>query len=527
MPTADAAIENVIRQFSDPLAFFRELIQNAIDAGSKEVEIDFDHDPSTRMATITIADWGEGMTREIVESRLVRLFSSHKDDDFTKIGKFGIGFVSVFAIEPELVCVDTGRDGEWLRILFHPDRTYELIALDAPVEGTSVRLIRRMTLGEFDDLRRRAREAVESWCRYVDVPVYFEGEDIRRRFDLDGILTATLQEEGTRAVVALRRETHCGGALFHSGLALIERPSQWDHVEYILDSRYLKHTLTRDQIIADKNYQAAMDRLDELIQGKLRSVASEALETWPLDDDRRWDWENLCAAGYGAFGGKFGESIRWPTVGRELATTKECAKARRRQKLFLSRGVPSFAHELPDDLLILDVRPDSASATVLWSSLGDEIPSIEEAWAFVKPVDRRAQPGAEALVSELAQVLNDVEVHPLSIQFADLDYPHSPFEGRIAVTAPRTDQPLPTASYETFDPHSTSGHVLLNVSSETVDQAIAAAAREPELAAYTLFKICALGHDAVEKRILTPERDVELATALLDRRADRTARRGE
>jgi hypothetical protein len=58
------------------------------------------------------------MNREIIEKQLTRLFSSAKDGDRTKIGKFGIGFVSVFAIDPHIVCVDTSRDGEHWRVLF-------------------------------------------------------------------------------------------------------------------------------------------------------------------------------------------------------------------------------------------------------------------------------------------------------------------------------------------------------------------------------------------------------------------------
>ena len=41
------------------------------------------------------------MDEQIIDNELTRLFSSSKEDDLTKIGKFGIGFTSIFAIQPE------------------------------------------------------------------------------------------------------------------------------------------------------------------------------------------------------------------------------------------------------------------------------------------------------------------------------------------------------------------------------------------------------------------------------------------
>ena len=54
-------------------------------------------------------------------------FRSSKEDDPSKIGKFGIGFMSVFAPRPELVVVDTSLDGDDWRILFNKNRSYELL----------------------------------------------------------------------------------------------------------------------------------------------------------------------------------------------------------------------------------------------------------------------------------------------------------------------------------------------------------------------------------------------------------------
>ena len=65
-----------------------------------------DYDEESSGCFVTVKDTGEGMDSAIIETKLTRLFSSTKEDDFTKIGKFGIGFVSIFAIEPQLVVLE-------------------------------------------------------------------------------------------------------------------------------------------------------------------------------------------------------------------------------------------------------------------------------------------------------------------------------------------------------------------------------------------------------------------------------------
>jgi HSP90 family molecular chaperone len=109
------AVENLVTQFSSALDFDRELVQNSIDAGSSTVDVWLHFIPSEGAEGVTeihVDDYGEGMNEPIIDRQLTQLFSSTKENDLTKIGKFGIGFVSVFALEPEGVLVHTGVDGE-------------------------------------------------------------------------------------------------------------------------------------------------------------------------------------------------------------------------------------------------------------------------------------------------------------------------------------------------------------------------------------------------------------------------------
>ena len=109
----EEVFENLVDQFSDPFTFYRELIQNAMDAGSNQVDVFCEYDEDSERVTVTVADSGEGMSEKVIDEQLTRLFSSTKENDLTKIGKFGIGFVSNYTIKTQRVQLETERDGTY------------------------------------------------------------------------------------------------------------------------------------------------------------------------------------------------------------------------------------------------------------------------------------------------------------------------------------------------------------------------------------------------------------------------------
>jgi HSP90 family molecular chaperone len=121
---AQGMVRDLVGQFSDPYAFYRELIQNAIDAGSNRVDVTVEFVPgppgTPGLAIAAVEDDGAGMDEQIIDNYLLVLFRSTKEDDLTKIGKFGVGFLSVFALKPDLVRVSTARNMESWRLDF-PD----------------------------------------------------------------------------------------------------------------------------------------------------------------------------------------------------------------------------------------------------------------------------------------------------------------------------------------------------------------------------------------------------------------------
>ncbi len=162
----------MIAQFADAKAFFRELVQNAIDAGSPTIDIKLEYDESAQRMRASVKDRGEGMTREIVENQLLVLFRSTKEQDRTKIGKFGVGFMSVLSPNPEVVVVNTSRDGRRLTLHLYRDLSYELFdAGPATQAGTTVELEIALDRREVDAFVRDSELSLVRWCRHAAVPI--------------------------------------------------------------------------------------------------------------------------------------------------------------------------------------------------------------------------------------------------------------------------------------------------------------------------------------------------------------------
>ncbi len=272
---AGDTLENLVNQFTDPYACLRELIQNSMDAGSTSVSVDFEFKPyetgDKGIMIIHVVDTGEGMDRTIIDTKLTQLFSSTKEDDLTKIGKFGIGFVSVFALNPEAVIVDTGRDGQYWRIFFKKDRTFDRIVLDNPVEGTHIQIIKEATKEEFDYGKKRSLDTIVYWCKHTESEIYVDGQEINQEFDLKSPYQLRHEATDTEIVVAPSEEQRPYFGFYNRGLTLKEGNEEFiAGVQFKIKSRYLEHTLTRDNVLEDENYDKAMKLLQQVVDGPFR-----------------------------------------------------------------------------------------------------------------------------------------------------------------------------------------------------------------------------------------------------------------
>jgi hypothetical protein len=297
------AFRAMVDQFKDPLAFLRELIQNALDAGSTTIDVTVSHVPqgAGHLVTLEVQDTGDGMDREIIETKLTRLFASSKDGDATKIGKFGVGFSSTFSIRPEAVVVDTARGNERWRVVFSPDGTWKLYTLDEAIEGTRVRVLKRVTL--LDEAQRLvvdARRTVSKWCRYADAQINYNGAPIAEPFGVSSPVVVRVPgaAPGDELVVGLTLPTVSahGGAgapglwgFYNKGLTLLEGVGSFDGapawVSFRVRDGAIEHTITRDNVMRDDAFDRVMRAVHEAAHGPLIDAALATLEAGALPEN--------------------------------------------------------------------------------------------------------------------------------------------------------------------------------------------------------------------------------------------------
>jgi molecular chaperone HtpG len=526
--SVDDALDRLVNQFSDSMAFFRELIQNALDAGSEEVEVWFEHRDGRMI--IHVDDWGEGMNREIIETRLTRLFSSSKDGDRTKIGKFGIGFVSVFAIAPEAVCIDTSRDGEHWRILFDAQRKFSLIRREEPVEGTKLQIFKLASTSEYQQFRVRAREVVGYWCKHVEGEIRVDGELINEAFDLDAPIKVGHTHEQEQVIVGHPRAGQAFAGFYNRGLTLIEEQTI-PGIALKASSPHLEHTLTRDDVIREAGFMRLMDRIHALIAGELCEQVFVALREAiakldpsrpPSAEERAWI-EYLWAA-----------ARHHQQAKHELSSTASAVPLFRSPSgALIDRKQLRKAKEV-----IVAVRPspissalERAGATVVW--LPDECPmgrallellastTVDvERWCTALPhrdddEAARWQPLADAV----ARLLDDWGAKLGSVCLGHLAYEDSSVLDRVAITQAELGEATLLTGAAALGTGLLASRrvVVLNADHPTIRTIAGLAQSEPELAAYLAVKAFFLGTR------LDAETDERLASLTHDKRERRVS----
>ncbi len=381
---AGDTLENLVNQFTDPYACLRELIQNSMDAGSSSIDIWFEYKPSEPagqgIMIIHVDDTGEGMTRRVIDTKLTQLFSSSKENDLTKVGKFGIGFVSVFALEPNAVIVDTGKDGEYWRLIFKEDRKFDRIILPTPVEGTQVQIVKVVSEAEFERAKKRSIDTINYWCKHVEAEITCDGQTMNQEFRLNHPYEFVHKGQDTEIVVAPSDAVEPFYGFYNRGLTLREGEKEYlPGVAFKVSSRYLEHTLTRDNVLTDKNYDKAMALLTEIVNGPFRKQLFEKAA-------RSTDYQL-----FGALAARFGRKLPseyeslplLPTVGGERVSIRTLRKAARKHKMFL------YGSE--STVLTKRVQEELGCPVLLWKGPEEE-PGLERLLARIGEGSRPALP---------------------------------------------------------------------------------------------------------------------------------------
>ena len=193
----------IIKKFlySDHDIFIRELVSNAVDATQKlktlsslgevkgeigELNIDIQLDKEKK--TITISDRGVGMTGEEVDKYLNQVAFSGAEEFLNKykgqneaniIGHFGLGFYSSFMVSERVEVISKSYQEGAPAVRWECDGSPEFILEDVEKaeRGTDVVLHINEESQEFLDAER-IRTILRKFCRFLPVPIRFEGEQI-------------------------------------------------------------------------------------------------------------------------------------------------------------------------------------------------------------------------------------------------------------------------------------------------------------------------------------------------------------
>ncbi len=300
-------VTDMVRQFADRYAFLRELVQNSIDAGATGIEVTLSRDVDGEVLT-SVGDDGSGMTPAIIQNALLTLFSSSKEGDASKIGKYGVGFVSVFAVEPSSVLVETWRaEGAWT-VRLAPDHDYVIEELEPRAgTGTTVTVVQAMESSDFDLHAAKSRDALARWCRHARVPIHLSVTDYAnpaasQRIRVDTALAvhaavSVTDLEDQDAIVlgpsagsehlplppeVLPYETSSAFVGFYNrGLTLYETSSEsFDGLEGLrvkISSPKLGHTLSRDNVKREHHFEELVARAQRLAEKRLPKAIEDAI----------------------------------------------------------------------------------------------------------------------------------------------------------------------------------------------------------------------------------------------------------
>lgn len=505
-PRDAGIVGDVIAQFADIYAFYRELVQNAIDAGTPRVDIELQYDRTDQRMTVEVRDRGEGMTREIVENQLLVLFRSTKENDRTKIGKFGIGFASVLAPNPEVVSVHTARDGRRLTMHLYRDLSYDLFdAGPATQHGTTVELQIAMKPDAVDEFVRRSLDALKRWCRHATVPIEVleqrGTQTVTTRIDKPLGLDKTLVEvtrktdDGQLTAVVGLGPTYVG--FFNHGLMLHEtmEPLVGEVAVKIQDSR-LGHTLSRDDVRRDEHFDHALAFARDIVKTDLtRAVQAKLRE---LADAANFDeLEPLMGAAVAAQLPL--EQWYMPLV-EPLGDTKSVDLAQHKRAWAAVRSSPLTELLAERGTPVVRCKDVSLLAADVQRAIGCKLREVHTELTGVVPVERTEHD--EALVGKLLEILDRVYRNPGAVVLAELVGVHV---DRLAISGASTEAHVVERDEAAKNPFALLGRRPLVLS---IGHPIVHAARkhdDPRVAASHLARAVLLHH-----RLLDEKRSLEI-----------------
>ncbi len=193
----------IIKKFlySEHDIFIRELVSNAVDAtqklktlsslgeakgelGELSVEIKIDAEKKT----VTISDKGIGMTSDEVDKYLNQVAFSGAEEFLDKykgqnenniIGHFGLGFYSSFMVSKKVEVITKSFKEDTSAVRWECDGSPEFTLEDTVKEGRGTDIVMHLNEESMEFLEpARIKTVLDKFCRFLPIPIIFEGAQI-------------------------------------------------------------------------------------------------------------------------------------------------------------------------------------------------------------------------------------------------------------------------------------------------------------------------------------------------------------
>lgn len=272
----------ISRQFGgNPARAFGELIQNLLDSYPADVPWEKRRgEIQTAFKEISITDYGEGMDLRRIKL-IATLGGTDKAEDHSKIGKFGIGFFSIFnpRLGTKTVRVQTRCEGRGVEILFTVNEPDKRPAISTRVLGRWTRYRTRITVrftkqDSVEQCVEHGKRALKYYPCCVEVngnplfSVWAEAKRSRSYMFKEASCHGILKTASGRRVVELLCKYEYVTALSMRMLVTGGYDMTWDLRDYhlkempvlerlsaIINCDRLRLTISRDSFFLDTNYR--------------------------------------------------------------------------------------------------------------------------------------------------------------------------------------------------------------------------------------------------------------------------------
>lgn len=192
--------------YTDKEIFIRELVSNASDALEKlryiqqtekgifdeKLPLEIEIKTNEKDNTITITDFGVGMTRdELVENlgtiahsgskRFLESIKEEKSINENLIGQFGVGFYSSFMVAKNVEVYTRSWKSKGEHLLWKSDGsgTFEVEKVKGNRRGTKVVICLKDEYKEFSDTHR-VKDVLNRYSGFVQFPIKLDGEQVNK-----------------------------------------------------------------------------------------------------------------------------------------------------------------------------------------------------------------------------------------------------------------------------------------------------------------------------------------------------------